>query len=52
VGPENLFNYWGHIKKKKGHKITNIKSGVKVNINLGPLPEPWKGPRALRLKLY
>jgi hypothetical protein len=50
VGPENLFNYWCLILKK-GYEITNTKSGIKLNIYLGPLPEPWKRPRALRLKL-
>jgi len=36
----------GALLKKKGYKIKNAKSGIKVNIYLGPLPEPWKGPGA------
>jgi len=26
------------------YKITNTKLGMKVNIYLGPIPQPWKGP--------
>jgi len=42
----------GALFARKGYKIANTKSGIKVNINLGHLPEPWMGPEALRLKRH
>jgi hypothetical protein len=30
------------------YKITNTKLGMKVNIYLGPIPQPWKGPVQVR----
>jgi hypothetical protein len=33
---------------KKNTKITKTKLGMKVNIYLGSLPRPWKGPMQVR----
>jgi len=39
----SLYNIWGPLYGKE-HKITNTKLGMQVNIYLGSLPGPWKGP--------
>ena len=41
-GAQSFQNFEGPILENE-HKITNTKSGTKVNIYVGPLPEPWKG---------
>jgi hypothetical protein len=51
VGPE-AYIILGALFMKKNTKITNTKLGTKVNIYLGSLPRPWKGPMRVRaLKL-
>jgi hypothetical protein len=33
---------------EKDYKIMNTELGTKVNIYLGPLPGPWKGPMQVK----
>ena len=33
---------------KKDYKIMHTELGTKVNIYLGPLPGPWKGPMQVK----
>jgi hypothetical protein len=46
-GAYSLCSFGGLLYEKE-YKIMNTELGIKVNIHLESLPEPWKGPMQVR----